>query len=87
MKDILSLIAIAMLLTGLIIQEFIIDDYNEITNEQHEMIVEYREMHEDSLEIIDDWKAAYTGLQEEHSQAVEKIEQLEYELEMSGSEN
>lgn len=49
--------------------------------EHQEMVQEAQERTEEALDTVDTWKAGYKELQEEHSQALEYIEQLEYELE------
>lgn len=53
-----------------------IEEYQEMTQEAQDRT-------EEALDTADTWRAGYKELQEEYSQAVEKIEQLEYELEMS----
>lgn len=49
--------------------------------EHQEMVQEAQDRTEEALDTVDTWKAGYKELQEEHSQALEYIEQLEYELE------
>lgn len=50
--------------------------------EEHQKMVQEAQGHtEEALDMVDTWKESYRELQEEHSQAVEKIERLEYELE------
>lgn len=49
--------------------------------EHQEMVKEAQGRTEEALDMVDTWEAGYKGLQEEHSQALEYIEQLEYELE------
>lgn len=58
------------------------EQYKIEIKEHQEMVKEAQDRTEEALEMIDIWKTGYKELQEEHSQAVEKIEQLEYELEM-----
>lgn len=59
---------------------------NQLAHEQQEAykveLEEYQEMIQEVQDTADTWKAGYTELQEEYSQALEYIEQLEYELEM-----
>ncbi|WP_213810627.1 hypothetical protein [Jeotgalicoccus sp. WY2] len=43
-------------------------------------VKEYQKTAEEALEIAGKWQEAYTELQQDYSQAVEKIEWLEYEL-------
>lgn len=43
-------------------------------------VKEYQQTAEEALDIAGKWQTAYTELQQDYSQAVEKIEQLEYEL-------
>lgn len=50
--------------------------------EHQEVVKEAQDRTEEALEMIDMWETGYKELQEEHSQALEHIEQLEYELEM-----
>ena len=58
------------------------EQYKIDIKEHQKMVKEAQDRTEEALEMIDIWKTGYKELQEEHSQAVEKIEQLEYELEM-----
>ena len=58
------------------------EQYKIEIKEHQEMVKEAQDRTEEALEMIDIWKTGYKELQEEHSQAIEKIEQLEYELEM-----
>ena len=57
------------------------EQYKIEIKEHQEMVKEAQDRTEEALDMIDMWKTGYKELQEEHSQAVEKIEQLEYELE------
>lgn len=57
------------------------EQYKIEIKEHQEMVKEAQDRTEEALDTVDTWKAGYKGLQEEHSQALEKIEQLEYELE------
>jgi len=50
---------------------------------QSYFVNEYQQTTEEALEIARRWQEAYTELQQDYSQTVEKIEQLEYELEMT----
>lgn len=47
-------------------------------------VKEYQQTTEEALEIAGKWQEAYTELQQDYSLAVEKTDQLEYEL---GSES
>ena len=58
------------------------EQYKIEIKEHQKMVKEAQDRTEEALDTVDTWKAGYKELQEEHSQAVEKIEQLEYELEM-----
>ena len=58
------------------------EQYKIEIKEHQDMVKEAQDRTEEALDMIDIWKTGYKELQEEHSQAVEKIEQLEYELEM-----
>lgn len=58
------------------------EQYKIEIKEHQEMVKEAQDRTEEALDMIDMWKTGYKELQEEHSQALEKIEQLEYELEM-----
>lgn len=58
-------------------------EHFKIEIEEHqEMVKEAQDRTEEALDMVDTWKTGYKELQEEHSQALEHIEQLEYELEM-----
>lgn len=52
-----------------------IEEYQQMTKEAQDRT-------EEALDMVDTWKTGYRELQEEHSQALEYIEQLEYETEM-----
>lgn len=58
------------------------EQYKIEIKEHQEMVKEAQDRTEEALDMIDMWKTGYKELQEEHSQALEHIEQLEYELEM-----
>lgn len=58
------------------------EQYKIEIKEHQKMVKEAQDRTEEALDTVDTWKAGYKELQEEHSQAIEKIEQLEYELEM-----
>lgn len=66
MKDLFAPILILILALGIAMQRYFVN--------------EYRKTAEEALEIAGKWQEAYTELQQDYSQAVEKIEQLEYEL-------
>ena len=90
MKDLAVSVVIILLGGGLIIMGLMfneslkmIESERERVEEHQEMVQEAQDRTEEALDTVDTWKAGYKELQEEHSQAVEKIEQLEYELEMS----
>ena len=90
MKNIAVTTVIILLGGGLIIMGLMFNESLKMIESERERVEEHQEMvkeaqghTEEALEIVDAWKAGYKELQEEHSQAVEKIEQLEYELEMS----
>ena len=89
MKDLAVAVVIILLGGGLIIMGLMFNESLKMIESERERIEEYQEMvqeaqdrTEEALDTVDTWKAGYKELQEEHSQAVEKIEQLEYELEM-----
>lgn len=88
MKDIAVATVIILLGGGLIIMGLMFNESLKMIESERERVAEYQEMvkeaqgrTEEALDTVDTWKAGYKELQEEHSQAVEKIEQLEYELE------
>lgn len=88
MKDIAVAVVIILLGGGLIIMGLMFNESLKMIESERERVEEYQEMvkeaqgrTEEALDTVDTWKAGYKELQEEHSQAVEKIEQLEYELE------
>ena len=88
MKDITVAVVCILLGGGLIIMGLMFNESLKMIESERERVEEYQEMvkeaqgqTEEALDIVDTWKAGYKGLQEEHSQAVEYIEQLEYELE------
>lgn len=58
------------------------EQYKIEIKEHQEIVKEAQDRTEEALDMIDMWKTGYKELQEEHSQALEHIEQLEYELEM-----
>lgn len=58
------------------------EQYKIEIKEHQDMVKEAQDRTEEALDMIDMWKTGYKELQEEHSQALEHIEQLEYELEM-----
>ena len=58
------------------------EQYKSEIKEHQDMVKEAQDRTEEALDMIDMWKTGYKELQEEHSQALEHIEQLEYELEM-----
>lgn len=58
-----------------------IENERESVKEHQEMVQEAQDRTEEALDTVDTWKAGYKELQEEHSQALEYIEQLEYEME------
>lgn len=70
MKNLFAPIVILILAVGMAMQGIYIEEAQQTT--------------EDALEVAEKWQEAYTELQEDYSQVVEKIEHLEYEL---GSES
>lgn len=66
MKDLFAPILILILAVAVFVQGLFIDEAQHTTGE--------------ALKIAERWQEAYTELQEDYSQAVEKIEHLEYEL-------
>lgn len=70
MKDLFATIVILILALGIAMQSYFVNEYQKTA--------------EEALEIAGKWQEAYTELQQDYSQAVELIEQLEYEL---GSED
>lgn len=89
MKDIAVAVVIILLGGGLIIMGLMfneslkmIESERESVEEHQEMVQEAQDRTQEALDMIDMWKTGYTELQEEHTQAIEYIEQLEYELEM-----
>lgn len=90
MKNIATAVALILLGGGLIIMVLMFNESFKMIESERESVAEYQEMvkeaqghTEEALDTVDTWKAGYKELQEEHSQALEYIEQLEYELEMS----
>lgn len=88
MRDIAVSVIIVLLGGGLIIMGLMLNESLKMIESERESVEEYQEMvkeaqnrTEEALDTVDTWKAGYKELQEEHSQALEKIEQLEYELE------
>lgn len=88
MKDITVSVVIILLGGGLIIMGLMFNESLKMIESERESIEEYQEMvkeaqghTEEALDTVDTWKTGYKELQEEHSQALEYIEQLEYELE------
>lgn len=88
MKNIAVAVVIILLGGGLIIMGLMfneslktIESERESVEEHQEMVKEAQNRTEEALDMVDIWEAGYKGLQEEHSQALEYIEQLEYELE------
>ena len=72
-----------LIIMGLMFNESLkmIESERENAEEYQEMVQEAQNRTEEALDMVDIWEAGYKGLQEEHSQALEYIEQLEYELE------
>lgn len=66
MKDLFAPILIMLLAVAMIVQGVFLEKAQHTTGE--------------ALEIAGKWREAYTELQEDYSQAVERIEYLEYEL-------
>ncbi|MEY8559582.1 hypothetical protein AALF85_02565 [Jeotgalicoccus halotolerans] len=66
MKELFAPILITLLVVAMVVQGIFLEKAQHMTGE--------------ALEIAGKWQEAYTELQEDYSQAVEKIEQLEYEL-------
>lgn len=66
MKELLATILIIILAVAVFVQGLFIDEAQHTTGE--------------ALKIAERWQEAYTELQQDYSQAVEKIDQLEYEL-------
>lgn len=66
MKDLFAPILILILALGIAMQSYFVNEYQKTA--------------EEALEIAGKWQEAYTELQQDYSQAVEKIEWLEYEL-------
>lgn len=89
MKDITVSVVIMLLVGGLMIMGLMFNESLKMIESERERVEEYQEMAqeaqdrtEEALDVVDTWKTGYKRLQEEHSQALEHIEQLEYELEM-----
>lgn len=89
MKDIAVAVVIILLGGGLIIMGLMFNESLKMIESEREKVKEYQEMvkeaqgrTEEVLDMVDTWKTGYTELQEEHSQDLEYIEQLEYELGM-----
>lgn len=66
MKELFAPILITLLVVAMVVQGIFLEKAQHMTGE--------------AIEIAGKWQEAYTELQEDYSQAVEKIEQLEYEL-------
>lgn len=66
MKELFAPILITLLVVAMVVQGIFLEKAQRMTGE--------------AIEIAGKWQEAYTELQEDYSQAVEKIEQLEYEL-------
>lgn len=66
MKELFAPILITLLVVAMVVQGIFLEKAQHMTGE--------------ALEIAGKWQEAYTELQEDYSLAVEKIEQLEYEL-------
>lgn len=66
MKELFAPILIILLAVAMIVQGVFLEKAQHTTGE--------------ALEVAGKWQVAYTELQEDYSQAVEKIEKLEYEL-------
>lgn len=66
MKDLFAPILILILALGIAMQSYFVN--------------EYRKTAEEALEIAGKWQEAYTELQRDYSQAVERIEYLEHKL-------
>lgn len=88
MKDLAVAVVCILLGGGLIIMGLMFNESLKMVEHERESVEEYQELAqqaqdrtEEALDMIDMWKTGYKELQEEHSQALEKIEQLEYELE------
>lgn len=89
MRDIALRAIIALLVTAIVIQGFMLNESFKMVEHERESVEEHQELTQEAqdrtqeaLDMIDMWKTGYKELQEEHSQALEHIEQLEYELEM-----
>lgn len=88
MRDIVLPVIYVLLVVAVIIQGFMLNESFKMIEDERESVEEYQELTqqaqdrtEEALEMIDMWKTGYKELQEEHSQALEHIEQLEYEME------
>lgn len=66
MKELFAPILITLLIVAMVVQGIFLEKAQHMTGE--------------ALEVAGKWQEAYTELQQDYSQAVEKIEQLEYEL-------
>lgn len=89
MRDISLPVIFVLLVIAVIIQGFMLNESFKMVEHERESTEEYQELTqeaqdrtEEALDMIEMWKTGYKELQEEHSQALEYIEQLEYELEM-----
>lgn len=89
MKNIAVAVVIILLGGGLIIMGLMFNESLKMIESERESVEEHKEMvqeaqnrTEEALDMVDTWKTGYTELQEEHSQELEHIEQLGYELEM-----
>lgn len=89
MRDIALRAILALLVAAIVIQGFMLNESFKMVEHERESVEEHQELTQEAqdrtqeaLDMIDMWKTGYKELQEEHSQALEHIEQLEYELEM-----
>lgn len=89
MRDIALRAILALLVAAIVIQGFMLNESFKMVEHERESVEEHQELTQEAqdrtqeaLDMIDMWKTGYKELQEEHSQALEYIEQLEYELEM-----
>lgn len=89
MRDIVLPVIYVLLVIAVILQGFMLNESFKMVEYEQENVEEYRnkaqesqDRTEEALDMIEMWKTGYKELQEEHSQALEYIEQLEYELEM-----
>lgn len=84
LRAILALLVAAIVIQGFMLNESfkMVEHERESVEEHQELTQEAQDRTQEALDMIDMWKTGYKELQEEHSQALEHIEQLEYELEM-----